>query len=167
MKKMTLFVCLLSFSFLAFADSRNFKFVYQGLDFYIPEAPKSAGFLGTSSGTIIFKYGDEPGENLIGFSVEKDMETGGCEPVSFFKEVVGLAKTGCDELAVESFRRVFVDDREVGTWSGDNHDFFYFIGNKKSTIFFASGDPETRILKVDTNFLTKNLIKQVFNEHLN
>lgn len=166
MKRKALFLFIAFLSSIASAESNDFKFVYHGLNFYIPDAPKSAGFLGTESDTIIFKYGDNPGEKLIGFSVENKMETGGCEPVPFFNEVLGKENTGCDELAVQSFRHVFVEDREAGVWSSKSRDFYYFISDKKSTIFFASGTPETKIIKVDSNFLTRKQIKQVFKEYV-
>lgn len=74
---------MIFFSSFASAEINDFRFVYHGLKFYIPDAPKSVGFLGTDSDTIIFKYGDNPGEKLIGFSIENKMKTGGCEPVPF------------------------------------------------------------------------------------
>jgi hypothetical protein len=166
MKRIAFFLFTIVFSVFALAESNDFKFVYHGLNFYIPEAPKSAGFLGTENDTIVIKYGDNPGENLIGFSAENEMKTGGCEPEDFFKETLGEIKAGCDELAVGTFRRVFVDDRDTGVWSGEKYNFYYFIGDKKTTIFFASGEPSTKILKVDSNFLTKNLMKRVFKEYL-
>jgi len=166
--KTIVFFLVIIFSGVALAEDQNdyFKFVYHGFDFYIPEAPKSAGFLGSPNKTIIVKYGDAPGEKLVGFSVENEMETGECEPEFFFREVLGEVEAGCGELAVESFRRVFVDDRETGVWSGERYDFYYFFGNKRSTIFFASEVPDKAILKVDSNFLTKNQIKRAFKAYL-
>lgn len=166
MKRKALFLFIVFFSSFASAESNDFKFVYHGLKFYIPDAPKSAGFLGTENDTVIFKYGNNPGEKLIGFSIENKMETGGCEPAPFFNEALGKENTGCEELAVKSFRHVFVDDRESGVWPGENHDFYYFISDNKSTIFFTSGSPETKIIKVDSNFLTKKQIKRVFKEYV-
>lgn len=86
--------------------------------------------------------------------------------MTFFNEVLGKENTGCDELAIQSFRHVFVEDREAGVWSGKSRDFYYFISDKKSTIFFASGTPEEKIIKVDSNFLTRKQIKQLFKEHV-
>jgi hypothetical protein len=166
MKRTALFLLVLVVSVFAFAENDNFKFVYHGYNFYFPEAPKSAGFLGSENDTIVLKYGDDSGEGLVGFSVESEMATGGCDPEAFFKEVLKEAKEGCDGLAVQSFQHVFVDDREAGVWSGEDHDFYYFIGDNKTTVFFATSDSDNKILKVDTNFLTKKTMKQVFNEYL-
>lgn len=166
MKRIAFLLFTIAFSVFASAESNDFKFAYHGFNFYIPEAPKSAGFLGSVNDTVVVKYGDKPGENLIGFSVENKMKTGGCEPVAFFKETLGVVKAGCDELAIESFRHVFVDDRDAGVWSGENYDFYYFIGGTRTTVFFVSGTLDTGILKVDSNFLTKKLMKRVFKEYL-
>jgi hypothetical protein len=166
MKRTVLFLLAIVVSVFAFAEGDNFKFNYHGYNFYLPEAPKSAGFLGSENDTIVLKYGDDSGEGLVGFSVESEMATGGCDPEAFFKEVLGETKEGCDGLAVQSFQHVFVDDREAGVWSGEDHNFYYFIGDTKTTVFFATSDSDNKILKVDTNFLTKKTIKKVFNEYL-
>lgn len=139
---------------------------YHGYNFYLPEAPKAFGFLGSENDTIVLKYGDDPGEGLVGFSVESEMATGGCEPEEFFKEVLGKAGNDCDRLAVESFQHIFVEDRDVGVWSGEGHNFYYFVGDPKTTVFFAARDSDNKILKVDTNFLTKKTLKKLFNEYL-
>ncbi|WP_288354057.1 hypothetical protein [uncultured Marinobacter sp.] len=166
MKRTTLFILAITFSTFAFAESDHFKMSYHGYNFYLPETPKASGFLGSENDTIVLKYGDDPGEGLVGFSVESEMATGGCEPEEFFKEVLGKTKKGCDRLAVESFQHVFVDDRDAGVWSGERHNFYYFIGDPEITVFFATSDSDSKILKVDTNFLTKKKLKKVFNEYL-
>lgn len=166
MKRTTLFLLAIIFPAFAFAEIDYFKISYHGYNFYLPETPKSAGFLGSENDTIVLKYGDDPGEGLVGFSVESEMATGGCDPKAFFKEVLGKAEEGCDRLAVESFQHVFVDDREAGVWSGEDHNFYYFIGDTQTTVFFATSGSDNKILKVDTNFLTKKTLEKVFNEYL-
>lgn len=167
MKRATLFLLTIIFSTFVFAESDYFKMSYHGYNFYLPETPKSSGFLGSENDTIVLKYGDVSGEGLVGFSVESEMGTGGCDPDAFFKEVLGKAEKGCDRLAVESFQHVFVDDRDAGVWSGEGHKFYYFIGDPKATVFFATNDSDNKIIKVDTNFLTKKTLEKVFNEYLN
>lgn len=166
MKRTALFLLAIVVSVFAFAESKNFKFNYHGYNLYLPEVPKSAGFLGSESDTIVLKYSDDPGEGLVGFSVESGMATGGCDANAFFKEVLGENKEECDRLAVESFQRIFVDGRESGVWLGEDHNFYYFIGDTKTTIFFPTSDSDNKIIKVDTNFLTKKTMKKVFNEYL-
>lgn len=166
MKRITLVLLAIMLSTFAFAESDYFKMSYHGYNFYLPETPKSAGFLGSENDTIVLKYGDDPGEGLVGLSVEGDMATGDCDPEDFFKEVLEKADKGCDRLAVESFQRVFVDNRDAGVWSGEGHNFYYFIGDPKTTVFFATSDSDNKILKVDTNFLTRKKLEKVFNEYL-
>tara|TARA_R110000823_G_C15836843_1_gene490771 strand:- start:70 stop:573 length:504 start_codon:yes stop_codon:yes gene_type:complete len=166
MKRTTLFLLAITFSTFAFAESGYFKMSYHGYNFYLPEAPKASGFLGSENDTIILKYGEDPGEGLVGFSVESEMATDGCDPEEFFKEVLGKTEKGCDRLAVESFQHVFVEDRDVGVWSGEDHNFYYFVGDPKITVFFATRDSDKKILKVDTNFLTKKTLKRLFKEYL-
>jgi len=89
MKRTTLFLLAITFSTFAFAESGYFKMSYHGYNFYLPEAPKASGFLGSENDTIILKYGEDPGEGLVGFSVESEMATDGCDPEEFFKEVLG------------------------------------------------------------------------------
>ena len=156
----------ITFSTFAFAESGYFKMSYHGYNFYLPEAPKASGFLGSENDTIILKYGEDPGEGLVGLSVESEMATDGCDPEEFFKEVLGKTEKGCDRLAVESFQHVFVEDRDVGVWSGEDHNFYYFVGDPKTTVFFATRDSDKKILKVDTNFLTKKTLKRLFKEYL-
>lgn len=166
MKRTTLFLLAITFSTFTFAESDHFKMSYHGYNFYLPEAPKTFGFLGSENDTIVLKYGDDPGEGLVGFSVESEMATGGCDPEEFFKEVLGKAENDCDRLAVESFQHIFFEDRDVGVWSGEGHNFYYFVGDPKTTVFFATRDSNNKILKVDTNFLTKKTLKKLFNEYL-
>lgn len=154
------------FPALVFADSDYFKISYHGYNFYLPEPPESVGFLGSENDTIILKYSDNPGEGLIGFSVESEMMTGGCDPEAFFREVMGETEKSCDRLAVESFQYIFVNDRDVGVWLGKDHNFYYFVGDIKAAVFFVTGDSGDQILKVDTNFLTKKALKKVFKEYL-
>ena len=166
MKRTTLFLLAITFSTFVFAESGYFKMSYHGYNFYLPEAPKASGFLGSENDTVVLKYGEDPGEGLVGFSVESEMATDGCDPEEFFKEVLGKTEKGCDRLAVESFQHVFVEDRDVGVWSGEDHNFYYFVGDPKITVFFATRDSDKKILKVDTNFLTKKTLKRLFKEYL-
>ena len=166
MKRTTLFLLAITFSTFAFAESGHFKMSYHGYNFYLPEAPKASGFLGSENDTVVLKYGEDPGEGLVGFSIESEMATGGCDPEEFFKEVLGKTEKGCDRLAVESFQHVFVENRDVGVWSGEDHNFYYFVGDPKTTVFFATRDSDNKILKVDTNFLTKKTLKRLFKEYL-
>ena len=33
---------------------------------------------------------------------------------------------------------VFVENRDVGVWSGEDHNFYYFVGDPKTTTFRAT-----------------------------
>src|SRR5690606_28702747 len=162
MQRTTLCLMAITFSTFAFAESGYFKMSYHGYNFYLPEAPKASGVLASEYDTVVLWYG----EGLVGVSVESDVATGGCDPEESFKEVLAKTEKGCDRLAVESFQHVFVEDRDVGVWSGEDHNFYYFVGDPKTTVFFATRDSDNKILKVDTNFLTKKTLKRLFKEYL-
>ncbi|MDF0752010.1 hypothetical protein NLU14_17400 [Marinobacter sp. 71-i] len=65
------------------ASGRDLRVVYGKLDFYIPNNPIVVGYLGTDSEILIAKYSDEPGKDIVGFSLDKEVNTGGCSPEVF------------------------------------------------------------------------------------
>jgi hypothetical protein len=132
----------------------------------LPNNPSVIGYLGTDSEILIAKYSDEPGKSIVGFSLDKEVNTGGCGPRVFFKSVLSKGTSECDAEAVESFRYVFMKNRDSGTWSNGNKEIFYFIGSDKSTVFLVEEGAGNKTYKIESNFLSKKGIKEIFSSHL-
>jgi len=157
------------FSLLPFslsASESDLRIVYGELDFYIPNNPVVVGYLGTDSEILIAKYSDEPGKKIVGFSLDKEVNTGGCSPEVFFRSVLSENEAKCDINAVESFRYVFMKNRDSGIWSSGDKEFFYFIGSDKSTVFLTEKGTDSKTYKIESNYLSKKRIKDIFSSHL-
>ena len=148
------------------ASANDLRIVYGELDFYIPNNPSVVGYLGTDSEILIAKYSDEPGKNIVGFSLDNEVNTGGCSPEIFFKSVLRKNEFECDAHAVESFQYVFMKNRDSGIWSSSNHVFFYFIGSDKSTVFLIEKGVDSNTYKIESNFLNKKEIRKIFSSYL-
>ncbi len=144
------------------ASDSNLRIVYGENDFYIPSNPSVVGYLGTDSEILIAKYSDEPGKDIVGFSVDKEVNTGGCSPGVFFKSVLSKNEPECDKKAIESFRYVFMKNRDSGIWSSGDKEFFYFIGSDKSTVFLTEKGTDKKTYKIESNFLSKEGVKDIF-----
>lgn len=151
---------------LAFADSKNLQVVYEGLKFYAPSNAKVVGFLGTDSDILLLKYSEQPGKKIIGFSIDKELNYGSCEPKEFFEATLDFNSTNCGSEALDAFRHVFVKDRDHGAFSGTKGKFYYFIGKDHSTIFYVLDGANDRVLKVESNFLPKDKLKFLIHDHL-
>jgi len=88
--------------------------------------------------------------------------------ISFFPFSLSASESEaeCDGAAVESFRYVFMKNRDSGIWSGGDKEFFYFIGSDKSTVFMTEKGADSRTYKIESNFLSKERIKDIFSSHL-
>lgn len=159
-----LFILLLPLSLSA--SEKDFRIVYGGLDFYIPKNPNVVGYLGTDSEILIAKYSEEPGKDIVGFSLDKEVNTGGCKPEVFLKSFLSKNESECDPEALDSFRYVFMKDRESGVWSSGNKEIFYFIGSEKSTVFLIGKRSDNSMYKIESNFLSKEEIKDIFSSYL-
>lgn len=148
------------------ASGSDLRIVYGKNDFYIPSNPSVVGYLGTDSEILIAKYSDEPGKHIVGFSVDNEVNTGGCSPGVFFKSALSKNESECDARAIESFRYVFMKNRESGIWSSGDKDFFYFIGSDKSTVFLIEKGTDNKTYKIESNFLSKEGIKDIFSSYL-
>jgi hypothetical protein len=166
MNKFFILALISFFPFSLSASESDLRIIYGELDFYIPNNPVVVGYLGTDSEILIAKYSDEPGKDIVGFSLDKEVNTGGCRPEAFFRSVLSESEAECDGGAVESFRYVFMKNRDSGIWSGGDNEFFYFIGSDKSTIFMTEKGADSRTYKIESNFLSKERIKDIFSSHL-
>lgn len=166
MRKAFLSVLLACLALSASASDHNLRVVYQGFNFYIPNSPSVIGYLGTNSNILIAKYSQKPGEKVVGFSIDKEVDTGGCDPKAFFKAVLSGGESTCSMPSINAFRNVFIKDRDPGVWSGGDYDFFYFISTKQSTVFVVTDDASREILKIESNFLKEKEIREIFSGYL-
>lgn len=166
MKKILIFMIMSIVPVSLSASGNNLRIVYGTHDFFIPNSPLVIGYLGTDSEILIAKYSDEPGKSIVGFSLDKELNTGGCGPMAFFNSVLSEGESECDAEAVQSFRYVFMKNRDSGIWSSGNKGIFYFIGSEKSTVFLVGKDDDNKAYKIETNFLHKKQIKKIFSSHL-
>lgn len=166
MDKVFILLLTLFLTFSLSASESDLRIVYGGLDFFIPNNPVLIGYLGTDSEILIAKYSDEPGKDIIGFSLDKEVNTGGCRPEVFFRSVLNANEAECNTDAVESFRYVFMKSRDSGAWSGGDKEFFYFIGSDKSTVFMIEEKSDNKTYKIESNFLNKERIKGIFSSYL-
>ena len=151
---------------LTLANSTNLQMVYEGLKFDAPSDAKVVGFLGTDSDILLLKYSKQPGKQIIGFSIDKELNYGDCEPKEFFESTLDSISTSCDQQALDAFKHVFVRDRNHGTFSGATGNFYYFIGKDHSTIFYVLDNANNRVLKIESNFLSKEKLKFLIHDHL-
>lgn len=145
------------------ADLRVF---YHDYDFYLPAAPVLMAYLGSDSDILAVKYSKQQGKQYVSFSVEPSFETGGCSLRAFFNQVLNGADQGCERLAVRSFEAVFVRGRESGVWSGGDQQFFYFVSEKRSTVFLVPPADEGPLYKIESDFLDKAAIRNIFSQYL-
>lgn len=155
MKKLFSAFFLVALSWPVFASDSTMRVVYQDFDFYVPDNPETVGYLDSETHLMVLKYDSQPGKKYIGFSFEQDMDTGGCEAAKFFTAVLTGMEPGCNRASVEAFRHVFLDNRESGVWKGEKYGFYYFFGEKLSTVFVIPRLGEANeVLKMDTDFLS-------------
>jgi hypothetical protein len=166
--RLTTVLIFLAISTMASAtDTGLLRLNYQGLDFYIPKNPVTIGFLGTESDLLLVKYSQEPGEKYIGFGIEsKDFNTGGCNPEEFLDTVLGESNDGCNKEDVESFRMVFVENRDAGVWASSDARFYYFLSDKKSTVFHVLDNQKRRSLMIESDFISKKEIRKALSDFL-
>lgn len=166
MGKMIYLTLLLCLPGIALAGQDSLRVVYRHLNFHIPADPLLVGLLGSDSNIVIAKYSGEPGQKIIGFSVEQDLEFADCEPGIFFEEVLDVTAAGCEAQSVAAFRHVFVRNRETGVWRGEDYRFFYFLGPKKSTVFMLGEQSGGEIYKIESNFQSKRELRRVLSDYL-
>lgn len=148
------------------ATTTDFKVVYSGLNFYIPDQVVAVGSAGGDDNFLGFKYSKRPGERFIAFSKENGLGTGGCDYPTFFQQVLKLtdSKT-CELSAVASFRTVFDVGSRSGVWRDGKHEVYYFPGDNGKIFAFLVLDDQN-IVRIDSDFLDTKAMKAVLAEQL-
>lgn len=161
-----LMIPLMTLAIAATAQGGGMRVLYHQYDFYVPENPVLTAYLGSDSENFAVKYSEEQGKKYIAFNREIGFKTGGCPLATFFNQVLNDKDQGCGAGAIKSFQAVFVNDRESGQWSGDEHHFFYFLSPRLSTVFVISDETGSELYKIESDYLDKAGIKAIFSEYL-
>ena len=160
-----LWVTLLSF--LSFgcsvpATQSKAQLSYGGHLFAIPANASVILNAGGDENILILRYGAAKGKRYLGFSdmaADRSLDLG-CRPSTFFAAVFadGTA-AGCNKEGIDAFQKVFVETKETGVWSGEKLTVYYSISDDHSFLF--AFDKSGKAFKIDTDFLTKNELKDL------
>ncbi|WP_148862753.1 hypothetical protein [Marinobacter fonticola] len=148
------------------AESKYIKVIYSGLTFRLPPDPLIVGSLGGESNILVFEYSKDPGK-YIGYTTDRDLRTGNCEPTEFFRKSLSNDASDSDcPNEIKTFNQVFSRDRETGAWTGTDQEFYYFISrdHRSSFIFFVTDDGTIR--KMESDFLKKSDFKKALAQYL-
>lgn len=141
-------------------ELKPLKVVYSGDSFRVPVVPAVVGYLGGQAETLILKYSDEPGYRYIGFTIDRDIDMGGCDPRAFFQDLLRESEPlVCQSDSIRSLQIVF-SGYEKGMWSNSGRDFYYFLNDSHpSFVFFVSRDGA--LVKVESDFLQASDFKRM------
>ncbi|MGQ7273984.1 hypothetical protein [Marinobacter sp. V034] len=169
MKRIYLFLTMLLLSTAGCADSEpTIQAVFSGVKFNIPNNPLIVGNLGQNNDLLIVKYSRELGKQYIGFSKERDIDTGGCTADVFFETTIedDDADTKCSGTAIDAFRKVFVEGASYGQWKGKKREYYFFLKDEKpSFIFYTLTDGS--VIKLESDFMDKQGFREMLGAELN
>ncbi|EMP56299.1 hypothetical protein MSNKSG1_10508 [Marinobacter santoriniensis NKSG1] len=154
MKKTALLIALAFFSLTAYAQTvPDITAAYAGMKFRVPGSPLIVGSIGANNDILLIKYSDSVGKRYISFSTENTLEAGDCGWTEFFEATLSAKEIyGCDRASVESFKSVFVQGTDSGTWKIANRAYYYFLSAQDpSFVFFQSKDGN--LIKLESDFL--------------
>lgn len=162
MKKPAFLMVLAFISLSACAQTApNITAAYAGMKFRVPGSPLIVGSIGANNDILLIKYSDAIGKRYISFSTENTLETGGCGRAEFFEATLSEKEIyGCDQASIESFRSVFVQGADAGTWKIANRVYYYFMSAQDSSfVFFQSKDGN--LIKLESDFLDSDGFRQM------
>lgn len=160
--KRYLFIILTLFSTACFA--KPLLFAYNGLKFDFPNNPIAIGSNSGTNNSLLVVYARGEGKGSIMATTDISIETGQCDLQVFFTAVIqGKTDYPCGELEHKSFRKVFMDNAEVGIWQGHNAPIFYFLAEEMGHVFILDGEQRVGL---SSSFLTKEqwiklLVRQI------
>lgn len=169
MKKYISAIFLFTLAFCCHASNQldNITFVYGGHTFFTPASPNLIASTGGSENIIILRYGEEKGEKYLSFSnIKEDKSLNiDCDIKVFFAQVFSVSTSkNCNTDQINSFRKIFVDQHDSGTWNGEKMTVYYSIGSDQSLLF--AFDDDGQAIKIDTDFLNKETLKNMIKEAL-
>lgn len=147
------------------ASEEDVRFIYSGFDFIVPSGAVVFGAQGGSDNFTFFRFGEQKGKYYLSFTdITSESPGYGCEAKVFYSHLAGVSGAStCSKSEIDSFKKVFVGDSEVGEWLGKELAAYYFYGAEKSHMFIFS---KNRIIKIDTDFLSKSDLKHIIKYYL-
>lgn len=154
-----LFVFFLSLS--ACAQPR-IKLVYSDLTFSLPGSISAMGDAGGGQNILIVRYGDVKGQNFIAFSdMTNDSSLDyGCPAAVFFRGVFSdSVDKACNKESLDIMRQVFVEGKDVASWSTKDYEIKYSKDHNKIFAFIIGGNG--KLVKIDSDFISKDSLKRI------
>jgi hypothetical protein len=166
-KYFSLLLLLNVFGCQASANPAKTELLYSGHVFSVPQNPTLVASIGGDDNILVLRYGPEKSKKYIAFSDVKSDESQsfGCEASVFFAAIF-TASSGdsCNSDELTAFKDVFVNGHDVGEWSGDKLKVYFSIGKDQSFLF--AFDATGKMIKIDTDYLSKTELKDVVSNAL-
>ena len=84
----------------------------------------------------------------------------------FFNDVFNENKNSkCNQAELKAFKKIFLVNHDFGKWNNENYDFFYTIEKDDSFLFVVHKNG--KIVKIDSDFLDKEGLKDIVSKYLN
>lgn len=165
MRKYFLFLLISLLPSLAIGGEREVRFIYSGLEFLVPSGAVVFGAEGGGDNFTFFRFSDQKGKNYLTFTdITYESIDYGCGAKEFFAHLAGVSgPSTCSKSEIESFKKLFVGNSEVGEWSGKELIAYYFYGSDKSHMLVFSND---KIIKIDTDYLAKPDLRKIVDYYL-
>lgn len=138
------------------------KLVYSDLNFNLPSSISAMGDAGGEQNILIIRYGDVRGKNFIAFSdMTNDSSVDyGCPASDFFHGVFSdRASPTCNKDNMSLMRQVFVEGKQVESWSVNGYEIAYSKGDKKTFAFVIRDNG--KLVKIDSDFISKDSLKEM------
>lgn len=160
--KMLASLAILLINGLAYAGPGQVDLKYKGFSFGIPAGAEAVGSNGGQDNFLVFRYGKEKGKQYLAFTdMSADRFSGkACTAAEFVTAAFGGTATEvCPEADVVTFRNAFSVGVEPITWKINKAVAYYVSLPNGQFVFMVSGD--NRVLKVESDFLTKSELKSM------
>jgi hypothetical protein len=160
-----LFLVLFSFSNIAVSDENDVRFFYSGFDFHIPKGATVIGTEGSQDNFTFFRFGNRKGKEYLAFTdITNESVDYGCSTQQFFSHLAGISgPSTCSSQEIDSFKKIFVSNSDVGEWSGKSLTSYYFFSDSKSFLYVFG---ENKIIKIESDFISKSDLKNVIKDYL-
>jgi hypothetical protein len=146
------------------APAANIELYYAGHVFRVPANPAVIAATGGDDNILLLRYSSDKSKKYLAFSNMKS-ETNldfGCATAQFFEALfTSRLDTSCHQEVLNSFKKTFIDGRDVGKWSSEKLTLYFSIHNEKSFLF--AFDATGKSIKIDSDFLSKTELKNLVN----
>lgn len=141
-------------------DNQKLSVLIAGLSFNLPTQPKIIAMPNIRGDFLIFKYGDQPGQDYLAFSLEAAIDES-CSSEEFFQAVVNpTPNTLCNSHAIAVFTQQFADQYPAELWPSAKHSAYYFQTNDQRQFVFIPLAAD-KLLKIDSDFFSKQQLRDL------